>query len=196
MEELLTNHRSASSKLKLGIFCNLCLAISVPVIFGILRMLLRIDSWVHEVMIAAVFVSSVLMHLSETKHGLPGIAPFNWYSWHFLQIDRITAVVVGIYVVYMQYLYIPQTFFVSLAGLAVNIASEQPQFLVKGWIALMEMNELIPRTAHSHSRDNTVIIYYLHCFLHLLWHSCAFVLMIVVFNSAERAWVYQSMEAF
>lgn len=36
-------------------------------------------------------VTSILMHLSETKHGLPGIFPFNKMSKLFLWLDRIAA---------------------------------------------------------------------------------------------------------
>nr|QYA18289.1 hypothetical protein KOM_12_19 [Clandestinovirus] len=43
-------------------------------------------------MVAFTMIASILMHLSETKHALPGIHPFNLYAWHFLQLDRIMAV--------------------------------------------------------------------------------------------------------
>lgn len=42
--------------------------------------------------------SSILMHLSEQKHGLPGIYPFNHCSNTLLWIDRLAAYVAVIYV--------------------------------------------------------------------------------------------------
>ena len=53
-----------------------------------------------QILVAATMLSSFFMHLSETKHHLPGIAPFHVYSWYFLQWDRIMAsimVAVGVY---------------------------------------------------------------------------------------------------
>lgn len=38
-----------------------------------------------------VTISSTLMHLSEIKHGLPGIKPFNTHSKLFLTMDRFTS---------------------------------------------------------------------------------------------------------
>lgn len=39
-------------------------------------------------------IVSILMHLSETKHNLPGVYPFNLYSWWFLQLDRLVAIII------------------------------------------------------------------------------------------------------
>ena len=44
-------------------------------------------------MMAFMVSASTLMHLSEVKHGLPGIYPFNMYSTLFLWGDRISAFV-------------------------------------------------------------------------------------------------------
>lgn len=37
-------------------------------------------------------LGSFLYHLSEQKHGLPGIYPFNLVTWKLLWIDRIGAI--------------------------------------------------------------------------------------------------------
>lgn len=37
-------------------------------------------------------LASILYHLSETKHNLPGIYPFNLYTHQLLQLDRVFAV--------------------------------------------------------------------------------------------------------
>jgi hypothetical protein len=42
-------------------------------------------------MVSLAILASVLMHLSERKHELPGIYPFNKYSSFFLWFDRIMA---------------------------------------------------------------------------------------------------------
>ena len=44
--------------------------------------------------------SSILMHLSEQKHGLPGIYPFNCYSGTLLWVDRIAAYIAGVYALF------------------------------------------------------------------------------------------------
>jgi hypothetical protein len=46
----------------------------------------------YKALSVCTIISSFLMHISETKHGLVGIYPFNKYSWHFLQLDRIFAI--------------------------------------------------------------------------------------------------------
>lgn len=48
--------------------------------------------------------SSVLMHLSERKHGLPGIYPFNIYHRQFLWLDRIMAYICITVVCFSAYL--------------------------------------------------------------------------------------------
>lgn len=49
-------------------------------------------------------IASILMHLSERKHNLPGIYPFNLYSTQFLWLDRIIAVSSGLYIIRNIYL--------------------------------------------------------------------------------------------
>jgi hypothetical protein len=52
-----------------------------------------------QALIAIMAVSaSTLMHLSERKHGLPGIAPFSKWSTAFLWFDRMVALGAGGYV--------------------------------------------------------------------------------------------------
>lgn len=41
------------------------------------------------------------MHLSETKHNLPGIYPFNKYSLFFLNLDRLTAYSAMFWIIYL-----------------------------------------------------------------------------------------------
>jgi len=44
-------------------------------------------------------ITSILMHLSEQKHGLPGIYPFNHCSTIFLWFDRVGAWIAGLYAI-------------------------------------------------------------------------------------------------
>jgi hypothetical protein len=46
-------------------------------------------------------IASMLMHISETKHGLVGVAPFNRLSTLFLNYDRVSANLLFVYIVYI-----------------------------------------------------------------------------------------------
>lgn len=46
---------------------------------------------VIQVWMSIIVISSVLMHLSETKHQLPGIYPFNRLATPLLWLDRVMA---------------------------------------------------------------------------------------------------------
>lgn len=52
---------------------------------------------VSAAVIGAAALASTLMHISERKHGLPGISPFNQWSHEFLQIDRAMSLIAGAY---------------------------------------------------------------------------------------------------
>lgn len=54
----------------------------------------------YRLWMGGLVTASVLMHLSETKHGLPGIYPFNIYSNSFLLLDRLMAYTPIIYLGY------------------------------------------------------------------------------------------------
>lgn len=60
-------------------------------------LILFLDDRTEILLVTSVIIASILMHLSETKHKLPGIEPYNKYSWHFLQMDRLMAVVASAY---------------------------------------------------------------------------------------------------
>lgn len=55
--------------------------------------------YIKAYLLFIIFCSS-LMHLSETKHNLPGIYPFNKYSQFFLNLDRIVAISAIYYCMY------------------------------------------------------------------------------------------------
>lgn len=70
---------------------NLIVALSN--IFGVIPALYMLNKqlWI-SILFFNMTLASVLMHLSETKHGLPGIYPFNKYSGFFLNLDRVMAI--------------------------------------------------------------------------------------------------------
>lgn len=74
-----------------------------------------------------VTLASILMHLSETKHGLSGIPPFRAWTTELLMIDRVLAVSAMLYGCYLAYWYpeivtIQTTalLFVGLIGLVLS----------------------------------------------------------------------------
>ncbi len=87
-----------------------------------------------DFMILLMIVCSVLMHLSETKHGLLGIYPFNLWSYQFLWLDRIMAYVLTIqtlFYLYYKWNHVSQSLLllglcgVSLMGISEIIVTNQ-----------------------------------------------------------------------
>ena len=55
----------------------------------------------HQVLLVTMTITaSFLMHISETKHNLPGVYPFNQWSQYFLWFDRVMAILSATYVLY------------------------------------------------------------------------------------------------
>lgn len=57
----------------------------------------------NPMIISIMIMSSVLMHLSDQKHGLPGIYPFNKFTKLFLWLDRLMAYLLTLQILYMMY---------------------------------------------------------------------------------------------
>lgn len=57
-----------------------------------------------QILVTITVLCSFLMHISETKHSLPGIYPFNKFSNLFLWLDRIFANTLIIYLLSLLYL--------------------------------------------------------------------------------------------
>jgi hypothetical protein len=70
---------------------------------------------------------SIMMHLSETKHGLPGIYPFNLLSFWFLQLDRAMCFLVIIVLCFRSSLYIVDRCMIveAIFGLTCMFLSEK-----------------------------------------------------------------------
>lgn len=80
------------------------LIVTLSNIFGIYPIVAAIQTqstWLIALMIGTV-LASVMMHVTETKHGLPGIM-WQKYSSIFLNIDRLTAILSTVYSVYKLY---------------------------------------------------------------------------------------------
>jgi hypothetical protein len=102
--------------------------------------------------------ASFLMHISEVKHGLHGVYPFNKWSWWFLQLDRVMAIVCTVYVLFYALIVGVETnWIVGIGGLLCMGCSE---FFVDGWWFGI---------------------------LHALWHGCAFYILGLTFNQRFKA---------
>ena len=100
--------------------------------------------------------ASYIYHLSETKHGLPGISPLNQYTNVLLNIDRFFAIKSVLYVmrtIYYKPRIIDKAF--VLAGLL-------------GTISLMYSERDVYTTMEV---GNEFIVY--HC----IWHVCAYYIL-------------------
>lgn len=58
----------------------------------------------HKALMTSVFVFSTLMHVSETKHGLPGLCLTKW-SRLLLNLDRASSVCTILYLIYTLWSY-------------------------------------------------------------------------------------------
>jgi hypothetical protein len=103
----------------------------------------------------AAATASVLMHLSERKHGLPGIPPFNWASWFFLQLDRAVAYGTAAYLAWAELQH-------GLSFATVMLAANG-----LAWMGISECLDL--SVTHF-------------AIAHVLWHVNAFAIMYRIFT--------------
>ena len=103
------------------------------------------------IILHAMVWTSVLMHLSDTKHRLPGIYPFNQFTWYFLQADRFMALYCTAIVIFHVFL--------QNAPINWNVA-------VSGLICLA-------------LSENYVTSHFWFTILHSLWYFCAFYILLI-----------------
>lgn len=107
----------------------------------------KINTWVLFSMFA-----SFIYHLSETKHGLPGLSELNKYSSELLNIDRFFAVTSVIHV-FSKLVRNPKRkntfYFIGIIGVICLLYSEKDYFFAE----ISKIEYLIT-----------------HC----VWHFCAF----------------------
>jgi hypothetical protein len=108
-------------------------------------------------------VSSMLMHISETKHHLPGISPFNEYSNHFLDLDRITSKLALLYGLYLCYY---NSHKINIIWIII---------MLFGCICLFLSEQIYNLDTWDHTFKFIV--------LHSIWHIIAFKIMSVVLSS-------------
>lgn len=104
-------------------------------------------------LLGTMILASALMHISETKHNLPGIYPFNKWSWYFLNLDRGMALSITLYVLYYFNKGMPIPFKLGIIGLICLGLSEKFEY---GLIWFM-IN-------------------------HSIWHYCAFTILGLTFD--------------
>lgn len=108
--------------------------------------------------------ASIIYHLSETKHNLPGIYPLNKYSNILLNIDRFFAVI---------------SFIVTLYNIIKLPLYKQIKYLTIGIMALLCLiiseRDVIYKNLNIYS-DFTINQYEFILF-HSIWHFMAFTLL-------------------
>ena len=109
------------------------------------------DALTQAILIGAM-IASFLMHISETKHTLPGIYPFNVYANTFLWCDRIMAVITVSYLLIVLYSSAPIDEIYEIVSLAIE---------AHVWLVLSE----------SFVARNNVTVF---AITHSLWHIEAF----------------------
>ena len=131
------------------------------------------DDLVPRLLFQSVAIASVLMHLSETKHKLPGIWPFNQWSGLFLNVDRAMSLVVVLYLflfdlhetwarlVLMFLNYRLFSLSVVVGGLVALLIAENPWVLGRKWSV----------------REGKLQGYWLYAASHMLWHYCAYTML-------------------
>lgn len=144
-------------------------------IFGFLLFLQPHPLWVNCVSVLMI-AASVLMHLSERKHDLPGISPFHFWASKFLWFDRIMCYIcfgITLHAMY-QYWWLPQTnpndprmstalILYGLFGLVLNLVSE---------IATSRNFPTIPQTN----------LWYVFMITHGIWHFIAYSFFATIIN--------------
>lgn len=119
---------------------------------------------IYRTWISGIVLSSSLMHISETKHGLPGVYPFNKYSKQFLWLDRFMAYTPMMYVGYLM-LYKKEF---MLLMMLLN------KYMIIGTTCLL----ISERVGTKHK--------YLFAILHSIWHICAYHTISLFFTYYKR----------
>lgn len=137
------------------ILCNLLVAASN--LFALPTVIAMLDHPLQMLLVNLVMTASTLMHLSERKHGLPGIYPFNEYSRFFLWCDRLlayAAVAFFLSLVYQHWAssYVKWVTAYAIVGLAFGLYSE----------TLAGNNHL------------------LFCITHIAWHFIAYTGLLII----------------
>lgn len=164
-----------------GRMCNVALALTNLVGFYVAR---GAQSELDAYVICLTALVSTLMHLSETKHVLPGIAPFNQYSAVLLWLDRIVAVLVGAYVFSCHY------FFQGMIAQRINFLNGDMLIWLGVGVLALTVSERSDLFGWYESPLKTK--YMIHTITHAVWHVCVYKTMQSVLIN-ERAIVMEML---
>jgi len=127
-------------------------------VFGLIPIIYA-NHWLLRLWMSVIVLASILMHLSERKHNLPGIYPFNRYSMKFLWFDRLMALSPLLIVIYdfnLTWRFIENNYIqIFLGGTAMFIS------------------------------ENLVQNQRLFAFYHCIWHVLAYYLCYVFVNQRQ-----------
>lgn len=108
--------------------------------------------------------ASIIYHLSETKHNLPGIFPLNKHSNILLNIDRFFAII---------------SFIIALCNIIKLSPLNKKKYLIFGIIGLLCLSiserDIIYKNLNIYS--NFTVNIYEFLFFHSIWHFIAFTLL-------------------
>ena len=148
---------------------------TVNLILGFQNLLFAVMYWpfmgsnYHRLLIIIPATASFFMHLSERKHDLPGISPFNRHAKLSLNIDRAFAAVgIGYYLFYMTH----------------HTLSFEWYFDIIVALVFLGLSELVkPRKWFS--IDNTAIHFesLWHLVTHTVWHFQAYKLIYIILSA-------------
>jgi len=106
-------------------------------------------------------LSSFLMHLSETKHRLPGIA-WQRFGYYFIWLDRIMATICGLFIGYDLFVDYKKSH--SIIGYK-SIMTRLLLIKIIFGLSCNALSERFDPIANNHS---------LFAFFHIIWHYLAY----------------------
>ena len=127
------------------------LVVACSNIFG-LPVILAATIFQDQLLVSMVVLASVLMHLSERKHDLPGVHPFSRWNSAFLNLDRVVAVLV---------------FVACLNRITLDLVTKNISVILVG-IASVIISETVEVCPVFFSA------------WHILWHACVYRMLYVL----------------
>lgn len=110
----------------------------------------------HAALAVAAMVASTFMHISERKHNLPGVAPFNTWSKQIEWADRVVA-------------------YASIAFVLLRVLTHS----VSPWVWPIGLGGLAMLGLAEHCERGPAWFVVTHC----TWHACAYLALALVFVS-------------
>jgi hypothetical protein len=106
-------------------------------------------------------IASVIYHLAETKHKLPGFPILNKYAYHLLNLDRLCAIGAGSFIISRLYNF---PYLLSYKLVLIGIV---------GFVGLAYSEK--STIAKNIFNNNDINISYTEFTIsHIIWHLCAF----------------------